>query len=52
MKNEKDLAPEPKKEPLPCKACGKPTERLMFRTGSVQHPGRDMDVCPSCGKRE
>jgi len=33
-----------------CPKCGGPRKRQLFRTGSVQHPGRDVDVCTACGK--
>lgn len=35
-----------------CPSCGAPMKRNMFRTGSVQHPGRDMMVCTRCGTRQ
>ena len=34
-----------------CPNCGGGMNRKMFRTGSTQHPGRDMQVCPRCGCR-
>jgi hypothetical protein len=34
-----------------CAACGTVMVRKMFRTGSVDHPGKDLQVCPQCGTR-
>jgi hypothetical protein len=44
--------PTPPPEPIEvCATCGGPTTRKMFRTGSVDHPGKDVQVCPGCGTR-
>ena len=52
-----EVAPPPEKPhtggttTLQCRRCGTPLVRRMFRTGSVQHPGGETSVCPSCGTR-
>lgn len=39
-------------DPTDCPQCGAELKRSNFRTGSVQHPGRDMLVCTRCGTRK
>jgi ribosomal protein S27AE len=38
------------KETPKCPTCGEPMKRSNFRTGSVDHPGHEVETCPNCGK--
>lgn len=38
------------KETPKCPTCGEPTKRSNFRTGSIDHPGHEVEACPHCGK--
>ncbi len=45
--------PEPIDSPQStCPKCGARQRKKMFRTGSTQHPGRDMNVCDACGTHD
>ena len=35
-----------------CPSCGSRMTKSQFRSGSVQHPTANVDVCTSCGTRK